>query len=230
MHDNPAADWQRLTEHYRSMYDEELENLAADFDNLTSTAQEVLRSELSNRGLPAPGAKPVVAKRPESTAPENWASTVDPEAGVSRARAFDETEKEEEEGDPKEFTWKTLLCECETSEQADQIREVLRRAGIECWVQKPGSRWSVSTPRVTVAADQLEQAIEIARQPIPQDIIDDLSVDVPEYESPRCPSCDAEDPVLESAEPTNSWLCEACGHQWTEPALAIDAKPNQTAK
>ena len=41
---------------------------------------------------------------------------------------------------------------------------------------------------------------------------------MPEFEAPKCPKCGAEDPVLESVEPTNTWLCEACGKRWTEPA------------
>jgi hypothetical protein len=118
---------------------------------------------------------------------------------------------------PSDFTWKTLLCECETSEQAYQLREMLRRFGIDSWVEAPGVRLSIFTPRVVVAADQLERAIEIARQPIPQDIVDESREGMPQYELPHCPGCGTDDPVLESAEPTNSRLCERCGKQWSEP-------------
>jgi hypothetical protein len=230
MHDNPAADWRSLAEHYRSMYDEELVNLADDFGNLTETAQQVLRNELGNRGLPAPGEKP--AAWPASPAAQRWASIVDPDAAVDRSgdsgkeddpADADRTEDDRTEDDrPGEFTWKTLLRECDTTEQALGICEMLKRAGIECWYEMPGGRMGVWGPRVTVAADQLEQAKEIAERPIPQDILDDSRQEIPDYEPPRCPGCGAEDPVLESAEPANSWLCEACGKQWTEPA--VDAK------
>jgi len=237
MHDNPAADWQSLAEHYRSMYDEELDNLADDFGNLTETAQQVLRNELSNRGLPGPGDKPAAAATPESFAGQRWASGVDPDAAGDRSgdagqgEEDDRTEDDRTEDDrPKEFTWKTLLCECETADQAYQIREMLKRAGIESWVERPGSRSSVFTPRVVVAADQLDEAIEIARRPIPQEIIDETKMEVPEYEPPRCPSCGAEDPTLESAEPTNSWLCEACGKQWTEPAIDALGEPEKAGR
>jgi ribosomal protein L37AE/L43A len=224
MHDNPAADWHGLSEHYRSLYDEEIENLAADFDNLTEIAQQVLLSELSTRGLPAPGTKPAapswIERRTESPGPQSWASGVDPEASVSPSRDFSaKDEDQDKDSRSTDFTWKTLLCECETTEQAYQIREMLKRAGIESWVEKPGTRWSISSPRVVVAADQLEEAIEIASRPIPQEIIDESKIEMPEYESPKCPGCGADDPVLERAEPTNSWLCEACGRQWTEPTV-----------
>jgi transposase-like protein len=67
-----------------------------------------------------------------------------------------------------------------------------------------------------VAADQLEEAREIAARPIPQEIVELSQMEVPEFEPPKCPQCGAEDPVLEGAEPVNAWLCEVCGKQWTE--------------
>jgi len=232
MHDNPAADWQSLAEHYRSMYDEELDNLADDFGNLTETAQQVLRSELSNRGLPAPGETRIVATRPESSAAQSRIGTVDPYSDAYQPGSADGNEDDDRAKDArtKEFTWKTLLCECETTEQALGICEMLKRAGIESWYEMPDGRMGVWGPRVTVAADRLEQAQEIAAKPIPQDILDDLRVEVPEYEPPRCPSCGAEDPTLESAEPTNSWLCEACGKQWTEPAIDALGEPEKAGR
>jgi hypothetical protein len=226
MHDSPAQDWQWLRENYRSMLDGELEELAASFGDLTEMAQQVLRTELRNRGLPEPGAEAVVPKRPKSSAASGWASTVGPDAEVSQSNEVDR------DGDrsPHEYTWKTQLCVCETTEQANQIREMLRRAGIDSWVEEPGARWSVVSPRVVVAADQLEQAIEIARQPIPRDILEQSTEEVPEYVAPNCPRCGADDAVLESAEPTNSWLCEACGRQWTEPAIDADGEAEKATK
>jgi hypothetical protein len=225
---NPAEEWQRLTEHYRTVYDEELQELAAQFDDLTETAKQVLLNELKNRGLPAPGSKPAPRTASRPFAESRFRSAVDPEADVSHSREFGEAE---EEAGPNEFTWKTPLCECETEEQALGICEMLKRAKIECWYEPQNGRRGVWGPRVTVAADQLEEAAQIASQPISQDILDDLRAEVPEYEPQRCPACGTEDPVLEgveegvedSVEPNNSWLCEACGKQWTDPPL--DARP-----
>jgi hypothetical protein len=94
---------------------------------------------------------------------------------------------------------------------------MLKREGIESWFEGPSIRWGIGSPRILVAADQLDQAREIAARPIPQEIVDQFKVEVPEFEAPTCPKCGAEDPVLENADPVNSWLCEACGEQWTEP-------------
>jgi hypothetical protein len=204
MQSNPAEEWQRLTEHYRGMLDGELEELADSFGDLTETAQQVLRNELRSRGLDEPGAKKAAARYAAPAAPARFASQADKSNG-------------DEEGDlPKGYTWKTPLCECDTSAEAYQLKQVLQRAGIDSWIEGANSR-SGGYPKVLVAADQLEQAIEIANQPIPQEIVEESRIEVPEYVPPTCPKCGAEDPVLESAEPTNAWLCEACGEQWSEP-------------
>jgi hypothetical protein len=214
---NPAEEWQRLTEHYRGMLDSELEQLADNYGDLTETAQQVLRTELLSRGLDDPCAKKELPPNRGVPNARQWADPAD----------LDATDNNDEDGPSVEFTWKTLLCECDDKEQAWQIREMLRRAGIESWVEQPGSRYSfgISSPRVVVAADQIEEARQIAAMPIPQEIVDLFRADVPEFEAPQCPNCGAEDPVLESAEPANSWLCEACGAQWTEPALDAEGKP-----
>ncbi len=104
---------------------------------------------------------------------------------------------------------------------------MLRRAGIESWIQRPGARFvvpwvdvlGVGDLQINVAADQLEQARAVVAQPIPQDIIDEHTEEeaTPAYEIPACPKCKAEDPTLESVEPSNNWLCESCGHTWSDP-------------
>jgi hypothetical protein len=219
MFENPSDEWQRLTEHYHTMFDGQLEELAGDFKDLTQTAQEVLRNEMRNRGLRDPAAPPKKPERPAApiaVAPSHFASEVDPDTG---AGGHSETKPGEEYDGSRDYTWKTTLCDCDDQDQATMLRETLRRAGIESWVDAPG-RYAVDVqgPRLLVAADQLEEAVDIASQPIPKEVVEWFSEDVPEYIPPRCPQCGAEDPVLESAEPANSWLCEACGRQWVDPA------------
>jgi hypothetical protein len=132
------------------------------------------------------------------------------------------------DGEKAEFSWKSPLCEGDSEEQALAICEMLRLAKLDCWYEGPGRGWSVGGSRVIVSADQLEEARQIASQPIPQSLLDDLRTVVPEYEAPRCPACHAEDPVLESAEPSNNWLCEACGRQWSDPAAAEEGQSTPT--
>ena len=119
---------------------------------------------------------------------------------------------------PREYTWKTFLCEREDPEETWQIREVLRQAGVESWLENPGYYVvpGASIPRIMVAADQLEKACEIVAKPIPQEIVEQSKMQIPDYEPPACPGCGAADPILEGADPVNAWRCEGCGKQWTE--------------
>jgi hypothetical protein len=215
MQADPMEEWRRLTELYREMYDGELMTLAAEPEDLTETARQVLRDEMSRRGLDDPRAPKKPSPAPDRAQASKWAFGAE-EADPEDAGA---------DGEPAhEYTWKTELCEVNSREEAWQIWEVLRRAGIESWVRGPGMRygWNLLNPQVLVAADRLEEAREVAARPIPQDVIDESNVETPEYELPRCPRCGAEDPILESVEPVNVWSCESCGNEWTEPAEDLD--------
>jgi hypothetical protein len=227
MHDNPAQDWQSLAENYRAMLDGELEELAASSDDLTETARQVLRSELSHRGLLEPGAAGLALEKTDSLSDSRYRSSVDPDAGGDES---DDGYEGAEDDRPKEFTWKVPLCECEDEAHALAICAALKQAGIERWYEGSGSPMGNGRPRVVVAADQLEEAREIAARPIPKDVIDSYREEMPEFEAPKCPSCGDEDPVLESAEPTNAWLCEACGRQWTEPAIDGNGEAEKAGK
>jgi ribosomal protein L37AE/L43A len=218
---DPLAEWRRLTDYYHSLSNEELAQLAGQFGELTDTAQQVLRGELHSRGLGDPES---IARAAENPSPMRASSSVrelprEPAAGPADDSA-DATAQQAGEGDleseaPHDFTWKVLLCECEEWKQAWQLGQALHRAGIDNWPLSAG-RTGHPYSRVFVAADQLDQARAIASQPVPRDIVEDSEQEPGEYVVPTCPSCGAEDPVLESADPANVWSCEVCGRQWTE--------------
>jgi hypothetical protein len=202
-----GKEWERLTRLYAEKSNEELVDLAEDFGNLTEVAQQVLRDEMRKRKLVAPEMKPVADNR---AAFGRWS-----QAGVEKEQESDaaDVDSENDEEEPVEYTWKTLLCECDDQNQAWQIGEVLRRAGIESWLDGPRSESSldVRSPQVFVAADQLEEARAIVAKPISQDVIDQSKEKVEDFEPPTCPKCGASDPLLESVDPSNNWLCESCG-------------------
>jgi len=208
------------------MSDEELLELAAVIVDLTETAQQVLRGEMNYRRLDLPSTAVDAPNPSDPPALRRWASSVDRDAGPVESSSLDEDNLS------REFTWKTTLCECEDRKQAWQIYEVLRQAGVESWIEQPGSRYSLesSYPRVLVAADQLDEAREIAARPVPQEIIELSQIDLPQFEAPKCPKCGAEDPVLESVEPTNAWLCEACGAQWADPVEGGEAETESSPR
>jgi hypothetical protein len=235
MQTDPFVEYQRLTENYSKMYDQELLNLAANTADLTEQARQVLSGEMRKRGLQTPQAAGTARKLPGQL-PDPMPARASARFGVL-ARApepvpdtpnfQDESGDESGESDePREYTWKTVLCECEDREEAWQICEMLRRAGIESWIDGPRGSYSpysgeldLRTPRVLVAADQIDQAREIAARPIPQEIVEQSKMQTPEFEPPVCPKCGAEDPVLENADPANAWKCEACEYEWTEAPM-----------
>jgi hypothetical protein len=205
MRRDTIADWQSLTQLYSEMSGSELYALNADLVDLTEMAQQVLRDEMKKRGLN----EPTAAKREFRLAKDIADPRPDPSVTSLTAEKRDL---------PHEYTWKTLLCECNDPQEAWQIQEALKEAGIESWIEGPRSRRSLDmrNPHVKVAADQLEEARAIIAMPIPQAIVEQAKMEWPEYEPPVCPKCGTEDPVLESIDPVNTWLCEECGKQWTE--------------
>lgn len=213
----PGEERRRLEEVYAEKYDQELLDLTADAKDLTEIAQQVLRDEMRKRGLSLAAEEK----------PQFGRSDSDPPAAVhfeQQRRRFDALPDFGGDGIARDFTWKTELCTCETQEQAWQLCETLRRARIDSWITTP----SGGLIRVSVAADQLEQAQAIAAQPIPQEIVEESKADsdVPVYETPKCPACGAEDPVLESADPVNQWHCDECGKDWADPEAAQAGAPN----
>jgi len=229
MQGDPAQYWQDLTANYREMSDGELLELAAKPEELTEVAQQVLRDEMKLRKLALAAPKRAALVGAKENARVRWEPT-------NYRNEFSHQESEQTEG-PREYTWKTKLCDCETRLQAIQLAAALERAGIDSWIQTSrtsGDPTDLTYPRILVAADQLEQAQAVAAQPIPQDIIDESleeqTSEPQEFEVPRCPQCGAPDPVLCPAEESkigdpkpddkewiNTWYCEFCGAEWTDP-------------
>ena len=229
---DPVAEWQRLTEYYRGKTEDELVELAEDFGNLTETAQQVLTTEVRSRGLSLPGRAPLQpTSQIQAPRDTRFANYVDPDVFRSSGDEgsngnIDGGDADTGEDAPQEFTWKTILCETDDSTEALQLREALYRAGIESWVDNRASRVGSSGPKILVAADQLEAAQAVAGRPIPAEVVDYVREAVPEYVPPTCPKCNAEDPVLESADPSNNWFCEACGARWSDPLPDSGTNPS----
>ena len=220
-----AEESQRLTNYYAQMYDGELQQLAENPSDLTDIARQVLETELKKRGLD---------RESQSKAQRNSTFASDPGPA-------DVAENDSQEGEEVEFTWKTDLCTCNDWAQGQLLRETLHRAGIQSWTDPPYAQSYGRDFKILVAADQLDEALKILEQPLPQNILDDSKTEVPEFELPTCPHCGAPDPILEmtgeateeavgeaigdepveeagqeAAEPANSWVCEACGARWRD--------------
>jgi hypothetical protein len=211
MPQDPLEEWRRLTALYSEMGDIEIQDLADQINNLTPSAQQVLQDELKKRGISADSSVelPTAPGLLDRQASVNW------EPATYRYRS---SESQDESHRPYDYTWKVPLCDCETTIEARRVAEMLRRAGIDSWIEAPEVR-GTGAPRILVGADQVDHAQVVAAQPIPQDILDHEKEieEAAAYELPTCPKCKAADPILESVEPSNNWLCESCGHAWSEP-------------
>jgi hypothetical protein len=221
MQSDPIVEWQRLTQLYREMGDGELEALDADKADLTEVAQQVLRDEIRKRGLDDAHKPSTERNQAGSFGASKWGTGVD--------TAVDE-EAAAEGNPPVEYTWKLPLCECEDSEKAWQVKEMLRQAGIESWTDNGGYYVApeLNNLRIVVAADQLDQARAVLSKPIPKEIVEQSKAPIEEYVPPVCPSCGTADPILEGADPVNSWRCESCGRQWTEQVEEKECSEQQT--
>ena len=197
----PDQQWRRLTKLYGDMYDGQLLELAATFNDLTEMAKTVLRDELRKRELGDPLAP-------------GWSASAQLKA--QEQEELEQASAEAAERPAIEYTWKVPLCECNLSIEASQVAETLKRAGIQSWLNRPQFPSDLRGSIVLVAADQLDEARAVIANPIPQDIIDESQIEIPEYAPPVCPSCGAADSILIATEPANSWECETCGEEWTD--------------
>ena len=174
MQTDPMEEWRRLTSLYGEMGDVEIRELADQIGDLTPNAQQILRDELKKRGWSNDGAKPAAASRGENDAVVRWDQEQDTAAdGYGEMSGGDQA---------SDYSWKVALCRCDSLDEAAARGEMLRRAGIDCWIQRPGARsvvpWlelGVGDIQINVAADQLDQAKLIVAQPIPQAILDEVS-------------------------------------------------------
>lgn len=220
MHTDPMAEWQRITAVYRGMYDDELINLVADSGDLTDIARQVLEAELKRRGL-GDVANPGLCQTLPEPMRERRAALLGNQGGASQI-VLDHRANYDRHSGTIEYTWKTLLCECDTLEQAQQLTGRLKLAGIDSWIDDPNlmsrfKSFEIPLPRVLVAADQLEQARAVAADPIAIEAPEGPAATLPaDFVMPVCSRCGAKDPALEGVNPFNSWRCEACGNQWTE--------------
>lgn len=200
------VDRMRFAAHYATLGDDDLLDLADEMESLTQGAQLALGQELEKRDLGTVRAITEAQDEEEQDALER---------AEERMAADEDTEDaEDDSGTQRDYTWKVPLAEYGTREEAWQRAEMLRRAGIERWYADD------TGCRLLVPADQFDEAQRAIAHPVPAEIVELSQTPVTEFEMPKCPRCHAADPVLIDTEPANKWLCESCGNEWTEEAVA----------
>jgi DNA-directed RNA polymerase subunit M/transcription elongation factor TFIIS len=209
---DPAAEWLRLSEHYRRMSDNELLALARRNSELTDAAQQTLANEISARRLKQhPEEQPFPAPNPEPS---------DSSSSYNQDRELVE------------------LCTVWSLSDALQLQTLLDRAGIPFYmglekamgVDAVTSHFvngvSVKIMRIGLPwAGQAMKNYEPANEPPPKraEELKELLV--------HCPQCHSADVVFERLipEPTTArdnsspkfeWTCDACGHHWEDEGIA----------
>jgi hypothetical protein len=201
----PFQQWERLAEHYRALDDEHLLALHSKLDDFNDEAQHAIRKELQHRNLDPLPIPPLPKSKP----------TLESETEPSGALLADNR-------------WQVLYlagvvaCDCLTEEQLTLCSELLDEAHLDFVVRRPREFDALRYPQLLVSPEDLSRAKEVLKGPITEELRRqaELSMAVEDFPTILCPNCSAPDPLLESVDPTNQWLCESCEHRWSDPDLA----------
>jgi hypothetical protein len=205
---DPEEERRRLAERYAAMSDGELEKLDERAHSLTEVARQALERELDRRELA------VVAETPQPPANE---LTVRKLVSIRKFRDLPEA----------------LLA-----------KGMLESAGIECFLADDNMvrmDWFISNfiggIKLQVSPGEVEAAIELLDQPIPEGFdVEGLG----DYEQPRCPRCRSLDVSFEGLDkavaytsawlgvpiplPSKAWRCSTCDARWQDDEAASNAE------
>jgi len=187
------------------MPDDDLLELNNQFDGLTDDAQNLLRNELSRRKLPtSPAVLSAMAEAP---------SEYDVEVTDVEADSYFPSELLQMAG--------VALCECDTTVEANFVRFILGEERIDSVIRDYAGRSDLRLPQVLVAPDDLEKAKQILNRAniteLRPQFEAEFAVASLDFAPPKCPSCSSEELLLETVDPTNTWVCEDCGTTWQAP-------------
>jgi DNA-directed RNA polymerase subunit M/transcription elongation factor TFIIS len=215
-------EWSRLTDLYSNMSEGELEKLANEAYELTDMARDVLRGEISRRGLrlqllnePAP---------PEAAQPEEPPEDFDPEdldlVGFGRVYDLADARRTksilDQAGVPSYFGPDNL-------ENVEELGPLFAAADAEA--QRRGFQVGIPLKVPSKYSQQASKALATApRESEPQDTLEDE----PNYLA-VCPRCHSPEIVFQGVEEDGSpdpdvdsqwsWSCDACGHKWKDDGV-----------
>ena len=210
--------WRRVTEHYRSLTDDELIAIAQDKEDLTEVAQQALESEIASRKLRIPPEEPE----------ESPDIVLDPQSDPDS---------------PYEAERELVLIETVFSlRDAQQLQELLNEDGIPFYMGEERATRAEDvksnfTKGVTVKIMRigLPYATRARMNFHPQDDPEERDLQeakvAPEPDPLFCPKCRSEEVVLERSRPDSSlptgtrfaWRCEACGKRWEDDGVVTES-------
>jgi hypothetical protein len=237
---DPEQERRRLEEFYAGQMDGELEKVAREAHDLTDLAREVLRAELTKRGLTPKFVeqrlvivKPVAAKKEPA-----------PQPGDPPPPASPEEESSSGDGEA-EFRNRVVIRQFRDLPEALLAKGSLDSAGIESAlvddnVVRLDWFWSNAVGGVKLMVDREEaaEAEEVLAQPIPEDF--DVA-EVGRFEQPRCPQCGSLDVNFREIDPAaylttvvsfplpihrRAWRCHACDAQWEDDDVPGSPAPS----
>jgi hypothetical protein len=204
---NDPEGWQRLRDAYARMPNDELLELNSQFDSLTDDAQGLLRNELTRRKLSAAPAL--------SSEMNEVPSEIDAGVTEEKTNAYFPADLLQMGG--------VALCECDTTEEANFVSFILGEERIASEIRRNEGRFDLRLPQVLVAPDDLEKAKQIVNSANLTELRPrfeaESAIASRDFAPPACPTCSSEELLLETVEPTNTWVCEVCGTTWQDPPV-----------
>jgi hypothetical protein len=204
--DDPQ-EWLRLNQSYQKMDDDELLQLRDDFDDLTPTAQEILRPILQSRGIP----EVVHTAPPPVTQYADYSFL----RTTSSPQGTDVTDRDSLLKDNG-----VAVRACESMDDASLLRDYLQENKIESLVITTKRGYPVRFPEILVFPQDVEYATKL---------LDQADVDAfrrgaeaepaPVIEgSSECPACGSSEILLQPSSPDclNAWQCANCGRSWQD--------------
>jgi len=211
-----VAHWRQVSEHYRSLTDDELIAIAREKEDLTEVAQQALAAEIQSRKLEIPVEEP----ESDEIGPELPDPQRDPESPYDEARELVQIE--------------TVY----SRRDAQQLEGLLNEDGIPFYLGKEKatrsedvkSDFSKGVP-VAIMRIGLPYATRARMDFKPLDDPEGSLPEKPESEMKAdplfCPKCRSEAVLLDSSRPDATlrsgtrflWRCEACGKRWEDDGV-----------
>ena len=212
---DPAAEWRRLSAHYRQLTDDELVDLARKQGELTDIAQQCLRDEVVGRRLKIEPVKPEKAR--PVLVPQS------PDSPYAEERSL------------------VQLCTVWSVRDALQIQNLLDGAGIPFYM---GEERATGVDQVTsnfaggVDVSIMNVGLPWARPLMlyyfPKDVPAAEKEEEEKNETPaviRCPKCNSEEVVFQDMQDEDpatherilqkyKWKCDSCGNEWEDDGIA----------
>lgn len=226
---DPAHEFSRLAGLYSQMPDEQLQQVAEDFADLTAIAQDALRTEFAKRhlALPEPPKPPASTAVKEQLVAERPAVTVAINPPPPGAEGLVE------------------IARFRDVPVATMMKGALESAGIQCFLaddQMINTNWFYSNAlggvKLLVSPADFDAAKEVLEQPIPERI---EFAEGEEYEQPRCPKCGSLNVSFQNIDEATAfgsawmgiplpytldrWECKDCEATWKEDEEDDKAEP-----